>query len=76
MKKTAPSLQEIEGFRMNIQFVRLDNDLCETINRIALENRRTVSDLVNDMLRGSLEREGTLPPAKAASGDESGAAGV
>jgi predicted transcriptional regulator len=42
---------------MNIQFVRLDHDVCETINQIALESRRTVSDLVNDMVRQCLRKE-------------------
>jgi hypothetical protein len=41
---------------MNIQFVRLDHDVCETVNQIALESRRTVSDLVNDMLRECLKK--------------------
>ena len=32
---------------MNIQFVRLELDVCEKLNQMALQQRRTVSDLVN-----------------------------
>ena len=53
---------------MNIQFVRLDHDVCETVNRIALERRRTVSDLVNEMLRECLIRVGRLPSRAPAGG--------
>jgi predicted transcriptional regulator len=35
---------------MNIQFVRLDKDVCATLNRLAEEQSRTVSELVNEML--------------------------
>ena len=48
---------------MNIQFVRLDHDVCETINQMALESRRTVSDLVNEIVRDHLIRLGCLPDA-------------
>ncbi len=42
---------------MNIQFVRLEDDICGRLNVEALEQRRTVSDLVNDILRAHLARE-------------------
>jgi hypothetical protein len=35
---------------MNIQYVRLDERVCEPLNRLAMEQRRTVSDLVNEVL--------------------------
>jgi len=41
---------------MNIQFVRLDDGVCEAMNRLANEQRRTVSDLVNEILRVYLEK--------------------
>jgi hypothetical protein len=47
---------------MNIQFVRLDNDVCGKVNEMALETRRTVSDLVNDIVREHLKKEESLPP--------------
>jgi hypothetical protein len=46
---------------MNIQFVRLENDICEILNQIALQQRRTVSELVNQLLRDQLSRNGELP---------------
>ncbi|HLH19115.1 MAG TPA: hypothetical protein VKX45_17975 [Bryobacteraceae bacterium] len=39
---------------MNIQYVRLDDDICEVLNRLAFERRRTVSELVNEIARGWL----------------------
>ena len=39
---------------MNIQFVRLEDDVCREINAQALEQRRTVSDLVNQIIREHL----------------------
>ena len=41
---------------MNIQFVRLDDEVCEAINRLAEKDRRTVSALVNEVLRDYLAR--------------------
>jgi predicted transcriptional regulator len=41
---------------MNIQFVRLDDEVCEAINRLAEEKERTVSALVNQALREFLDR--------------------
>ena len=35
---------------MNIQYVRLSDEVCEILNRLAQQQRRTVSDLVNEML--------------------------
>jgi hypothetical protein len=48
---------------MNIQFVRLEHDVCGILNRIALEQRRTVSDLVNEFLRERLAQAGEFPAA-------------
>jgi hypothetical protein len=42
---------------VNIQFVRLEEDICERINVQALEQQRTVSDLVNEIVRMHLARE-------------------
>jgi hypothetical protein len=42
---------------MNIQFVRLEDDICEPIKVRAGEQRRTVSDLVNEIVRKHLARE-------------------
>lgn len=47
---------------MNIQFVRLDDDICGVLNRMALDQKLTVSDLVNDILREQLRR--TAPPTQ------------
>jgi hypothetical protein len=41
---------------MNIQYVRLDDQVCEILNRMAAEQRRTVSDMVNEILRQRLEQ--------------------
>jgi hypothetical protein len=46
---------------MNIQFVRLENDVCEVLNQMALQQRRTVSELVNQLLRDQLVQTGELP---------------
>lgn len=46
---------------MNIQFVRLELDVCEVLNQIALRQRRTVSELVNQLLREQLARTGEQP---------------
>lgn len=46
---------------MNIQFVRLEDDVCGRINQAANEQRRTVSDLVNDILRRHLLDEKRSP---------------
>jgi hypothetical protein len=52
---------------MNIQFVRLDDHVCEAVNRMALERRTTVSELVNGIVRAHLEtlRESEPGAAKA-----------
>jgi hypothetical protein len=50
---------------MNIQFVRLDDDICGVLNRMALDQRRTVSDLVNEILRQQLQTKlASAPPAE------------
>ena len=41
---------------MNIQFIRLEDDVCERINRVAQEQKRTVSELVNEILREFLQQ--------------------
>lgn len=41
---------------MNIQFVRLDDEVCEAINRLAERQESTVSALVNQALREFLDR--------------------
>jgi predicted DNA-binding protein len=41
---------------MNIQYIRLDDTVCEILNRLALEQRRTVSEVVNEILRGHLHK--------------------
>jgi len=46
---------------MNIQFVRLDDEVCEVVNRLAENQGRTVSDLVNQALREFLERLPEVP---------------
>ena len=40
---------------MNIQSVRLDLDVCEPVNRLAVDSRRTVTELVNEVLREYLK---------------------
>jgi hypothetical protein len=50
---------------MNIQFVRLELDVCEVLNQIAHQQRRTVSELVNQLLRQELTRMGELPAGEA-----------
>lgn len=40
---------------MNIQSVRLDVDICEPVNRLARDSRRTVTELVNGVLREYLK---------------------
>jgi predicted transcriptional regulator len=42
---------------MNIQYVRLEHDVCERVNEAARELGRTVSDLVNQVLREHLAGE-------------------
>ena len=46
---------------INIQFVRLELDVCEKVNEMAQEQRRTVSELVNEMLRAQLAQTGDFP---------------
>jgi len=40
---------------MNIQFIRLDADVCDILNRMAGAERRTVSDLANEILKNHLK---------------------
>jgi predicted transcriptional regulator len=41
---------------MNIEYVRLDDDLCGALNRMAEDEERTVSEVVNEVLREFLNR--------------------
>ena len=41
---------------VDIQYVRLEEDVSETINRIARSQARRVSDVVNQILRQHFER--------------------
>lgn len=41
---------------MNIQFVRLEHDICDRINELARDRGQTVSDLVNEILRRQLQQ--------------------
>lgn len=61
---------------MNIQFVRLEEDVCEKVNQMALESRRTVSDLVNEFVREQLKKEGCRPAQSAVSLGGSGTPGL
>ncbi len=45
---------------MNIQFVRLGRDVCERLNQIARDQRRTVSEVANEMIRSQLTHLGLL----------------
>jgi hypothetical protein len=54
---------------MNIQFVHLENDVCGRLNQAALQQRRTVSDLVNEILRDYLARSEPPPADATASSD-------
>ncbi len=49
---------------MNVQYVRLADEVCDTLNRMAREQRRTVSDLVNEMLRERLKEVPVEPPGE------------
>lgn len=58
---------------MNIQYVRLDDRVCETLNRMAMEQRRTVSEVVNDILSARLsQQDGVAPVQGVASGQKAG----
>ena len=48
---------------MNIQYVRLEDDVCGRLNEDAREQRRTVSDLVNEILRRHFAGQ-AQPPAE------------
>ncbi len=51
---------------INIQFVRLDPDVCETLNHVARDQQRTVSELVNQIVRDHFAR--TTPDLSANGG--------
>jgi predicted transcriptional regulator len=42
---------------MMIRFVRLEDDVCERVNGMAIEQRQTVSELVNEILREYMTRK-------------------
>jgi len=44
---------------MNIQYVRLDDEVCEILNRMAEAQNRRVSELVNQILKERLELAGS-----------------
>ena len=54
---------------MNIQYVRLDDDICEILNRVAEANGRRVSELVNERLREQLEKRPAASSAGNAAAD-------
>jgi hypothetical protein len=49
---------------MNIQFIRLDDEVCEVLNRLAEDQRRRVSEVVNEILREQLEKIGAVSHVK------------
>ena len=51
---------------MNIQYVRLEDDVCGRLNEDAREQRRTVSEVVNEILRRHLSREAHPPEGETA----------
>jgi len=55
---------------MNIQSVRLDQDVCEPVNRLALDSRRTVTELVNEVLREYLKTHAPARKEQAAPGEQ------
>jgi hypothetical protein len=58
---------------MNIQYIRLEDTVCEILNRMALEQRRTVSEVVNEILRGHLKKANAAERAgEATSGQKAG----
>jgi hypothetical protein len=46
---------------MNEQFVRLELDVCERVNQMAREERKKVSEVVNEILRQFLARKDAEP---------------
>ncbi len=55
---------------MNIQSVRLDLDVCEPVNRLALDSRRTVTEVVNEVLREYLKAHPPVRKEQAAAGEQ------
>jgi predicted DNA-binding protein len=53
---------------MYIQSVRLDLDVCEPVNRLALDSRRTVTEVVNEVLREYLKDHEDHPEEQPAAG--------
>jgi len=51
------------GLPLEVRFVRLDDDVSATLNRMAGERQQRVSDLVNELLRRYLVVNGQTPPA-------------
>lgn len=46
---------------MNVQFIRLEDDVCEPLNQMALQQRSAVSELVNVILREFLKQQSGQP---------------
>lgn len=53
---------------MYIQSVRLDLDVCEPVNRLALDSRRTVTEVVNEVLREYLRTNQDHPDEQPTTG--------
>jgi len=43
---------------LDVQYIRLSEEVCHTLNVMALERRITVSDLVNEVMRAYLAARG------------------
>ena len=54
---------------MNVQFVRLEDDVCQRVNQMAAEERKTVSSLVNEIVRGHLAERGKAERGDVKPGD-------
>ena len=61
MKEASASVRISVGEYMNVQFIRLEDDVCEPLNQMALAQRRTVSELVSQILREFLKEKGGHP---------------
>ena len=46
---------------MNVQFVRLEDDVCEPLNQMAQSQKCAVSELVNQVLREFLKQKAERP---------------
>ncbi len=57
---------------VDIQYVRLDEDVCEAVNRIARAQLRTVSELVNQIVREQIQRSKAANSGNESSSGRSG----